>query len=109
MDQRSASLQTASMFAITVKWVSHQDGGRRSPPPGGTWYATTRFPFDSHVWSLVLELAAPVRSMDGAVSSGHVRFLMDNAPVETLRLCTSFGVYEGPHKVGEAIRCQVEI
>lgn len=104
MDQRSAPRQTASTFAITVKWVSQQEGGRRSPPSGGTWYATTRFPSDSHAWSLVLELAAPVESVDGPVSSGHVRFLMDNAPVETLRLCTSFGVYEGPHRVGEAIR-----
>jgi len=89
------------MLAITIKWVSHQDGGRRSSPPGGTWYATPRFPSDANVWSLVFELAAAVETGDGPVSSGHVRFLMDNAPVERLRLCTSFAVYKGPHRVGD--------
>jgi len=89
------------MFAITVKWVSHQDGGRRSPPPCGTYYATTRFPSDANAWSVVFELAAPVADLDDPVSSGYVRFLMENVPVDRLYQGNSFEVYEGPYKVGE--------
>ena len=102
MDQRLASQLAASMFAISIKWVSHQNGGRRNPPPGGTWYATTRFPSDSNTWSLVFELTASVASLDGPESSGHVRFLVDNAPVDRLHQGSTFEVFEGPHKVGEA-------
>ncbi|QZN97397.1 hypothetical protein [Symbiopectobacterium purcellii] len=92
------------MVNVNVKWLSPDEGGRQTPPPGGRYLSIARFPDDTtwqnNAWSVIFDLSPP-KSINGyKVSAGTVEFMMDNAPKEQLNNHDAFEIYEGPHKVG---------
>lgn len=92
------------MIYVKIKWLTSNEGGRKSPPPVGKYFSVARFPSDqewqSNAWSVVFDLLPPI-DVDGCkLSEGNVSFMMDNAPKERFEKYDRFDIYEGPHKVG---------
>ena len=87
---------------VRVHWVPADQGGRTTLPTGNTYSTVARFPEDTHwpeeAWSIVLE-SVPSPAEQGSPSIGKVRFLVDEAPQERLRIGRSFDLYEGARRV----------
>ena len=88
---------------VKIEWLSEQDGGRKQPPPAGSYFAVSRFAEDidwqNNAWSVVFDIYSTEKENSGYISKGSVRFLIDNAPQARMEENKSFDIYEGPKKV----------
>jgi hypothetical protein len=82
-----------------ITWLTPEEGGRRVAPSGPRYIAPVRFEgqtvaeWEREAWSLVVDLVShPPESADWIA---QVRYLVDEAPQELLRLGARFGLYEG--------------
>jgi hypothetical protein len=81
-----------------ITWLTPEEGGRRVPPSGPRYIAPARFEdqppgAEGANWSLVVDLVS--RPPGSADWLAEVRYLVDEAPHELLRLGASFELYEG--------------
>lgn len=89
-----------------VTWLTPEEGGRSVPPTGPRYSAPVRFEgqaagAEGANWSLVIDLQShPPGSADWIA---EVRFLVEDAPQELLRLGASFELYEGKKRVARGI------
>jgi hypothetical protein len=89
-----------------ITWLTPEEGGRRHPPPGPRYSAPARFEgqtpgAEGANWSLVVDLVSrPPGSTDWIA---EVRYLVDEAPHELLRLGACFEVYEGKKCVARGV------
>lgn len=85
-------------FPAYITFLSHDEGGKKHPPPSNTDYSCQLQLNNSLInWSIVLNFVHAENERSGL---GHVWFLMPDAPHEILSLYSEFGLAEGPHKVG---------
>jgi hypothetical protein len=96
------------MSDVELRWFRAEDGGRKTPPSAGRYFAVARFAEDviwqNNAWSVVFDLNEPVLKDGDFISRGRVNFLVDAAPKERLLTCSSFDIYEGPKKVATVLR-----
>ncbi len=90
-----------------IRWLKPGEGGRVAPPRGPRYSTVAKFEAQTEeewrrdAWSLVLNLEG---TPDETLSqTAWVRFLAgeEKAPVEWLRPCSTFALFEGPKKVAE--------
>jgi hypothetical protein len=95
------------MIDAKIIWVPPDEGGRRTIPPAGKYYAVAKFPEDiaweAEAWSVVFELEPAIPEEMKIVSYAKVRFLVDTAPQERMKKNEGFEIYEGPKKVADVI------
>lgn len=93
------------MYPVIIKWLSTRDGGRKTIPSSGKYYAVSRFPEDlkwqNNAWSVVFDITAQKGNKNTLTSHGFVHFLMDEAPKERMKEHDHFEIYEGPKKVAD--------
>lgn len=96
------------MYQVKVEWISAQNGGRKTPPPPGHYFAVSRFPEDTNwqnnAWSVAFEFEMTKQKGDGSgeyVSEGTVHFLVENAPYDRMKKNKYFDIYEGSKKVAK--------
>jgi hypothetical protein len=89
-----------------ITWLTPEEGGRRQPPPGPRYSAPVRFEgqpvgAEGANWSLVVDLVS--RPPGSADWIAEVRYLVDEAPHELLRVGACFELYEGKKCVARGI------
>jgi hypothetical protein len=94
---------------VQIRWLSWEEGGRRSPPSGPAYAATAHFTEDAldHLFSVVLRLAGePPVNGGQAQEAGLTLLAPDNLPDVVRRLVPGchLSITEGARAVGE---CQV--
>jgi hypothetical protein len=83
-----------------IEWIAKEEGGRREPPSGDAptpYTSVVRFtdePWPAHdAWSLIVkkvrDWSPPIRWL------AEVSFLVEEAPVDSLREGREFELYEG--------------
>lgn len=89
-----------------ITWLTPSEGGRSTPPSGPRYCAPARFEgqppgAEGANWSLVVEfLSRPSNSTDWIA---EVRWLVDEAPYELIRMGARFELYEGKKCVARGV------
>lgn len=101
---RNVEGMTTPLARIT--WLTPEEGGRRQPPPGPRYSAPARFEgqaagSEGANWSLVVDLQS--RPSGATDWIAEVRYLVDEAPHELLRLGACFELYEGKKCVARGV------
>lgn len=89
---------------VELHWLTHEEGGRRSPPPGPTFLIPmrlTREPSANPVWSVRLDDIA--YSPNGLDAKAILSFVFEDAPVDWLKRGTKFYLAEGRRAVAEGV------
>jgi hypothetical protein len=93
----------------SIDWLTKEEGGRSKPPSGiGTppystvvHFVEESWPHAHGSWSLVIEKIEPDSSEYHWIA--NVRYLMNNAPHDELRVGRMFDLYEGGKRVATGI------
>lgn len=88
---------------IRIRWLSAQEGGRRSGPPSVATYASTcRFSlgteFGGELWSP--QVSVLLEHVEGSTGLYQLEFLVKAAGMSYLRAGALLEVMEGPKSVG---------
>jgi hypothetical protein len=83
-----------------IRWLTKQEGGRESPPPGPQYSTVARFEalrdrWPKEAWSVVLRIEGPDRN------DARIRPLVPDAPAELFSSGSRFDLFEGAKKVAE--------
>lgn len=97
---READFKAVARAAI--RWLTRDEGGRQSPPPGPIFAATARFDSDvlDRDLSIVMRLGEQSPGVDEPIVA-EIGFLAPELIADRLEAGLRFSILEGPRTVAE--------
>jgi len=89
---------------VEIYWFTQAEGGRKDPPTGSTYSTVAKFDaikdrWPEEAWSVVIKFDLLAGSDKINETSGKLRFLSEEAPINLLYPGSKFELFEGKRRV----------